>query len=124
MFSYYASSGSVSDGNYLTFPTSMVNIGGRFDGTIFTCNIHGYYDFSFAGNVNKGSDTTINVLKNGSTEVKFYLEEDNDDYKNFAFSWQMKLYSGDKVGLYVTKGKIYADGRGARIFNGNFIRGI
>ena len=37
MFSYYANSGSVSSGSYLTFNIPMVNNDGNFDGTKFKC---------------------------------------------------------------------------------------
>lgn len=121
MFSYYANSGSVSSGSYLTFNIPMVNNDGNFDGTKFKCPFERnvFYDFSFAGSGYSNEITVIAVKKNGIDQLKFFFRDSNvNDYHLISFSWKMELAFEDEVSLYVERGKIVSGSEANRIFNG------
>ena len=82
MFSYYANSGSVSSGSYLTFNIPMVNNDGNFDGTKFKCPFERnvFYDFSFAGSGYSNEITVIAVKNALLIVVIFFLLKSFPDF--------------------------------------------
>ena len=118
-------------GEIINFDKAMVNIGSDFDGSTFTCDIRGYYEFGFTGTGLVDSDTdewnSIQVLKN---DVKVYQFWDDtarkdtydDDNALINFQFIIKLNVGDKVKLKLENGKIDNDDRKFRVFSGKFIR--
>lgn len=131
MFSYYSkgygSSYYVNEGEIITFDKKLVNIGANFDGSTFTCQKPGIYEFNFAGTSSASELNKIQVLKNNLEVLEFFDDTaQKGDFINdeslMTFSFILKLNMNEKIKLKVTQRTILSMSDQYRVFTGKFIR--
>ena len=91
----------------ITFDLVEINIGGGFDGSVFTVPINGVYKMTFTGQSAKKQYTynIVQLFKNGSFLYNVILDADEEsDLKNLSCTWMIRLVKGDVLKLHAING--------------------
>ena len=124
---------STSTGDIVKFKSCFVNKDDDTDvyfpmniGTgKFTAPREGFYEFHFYGNGVNGEDTEIDVLVNGSIQLKSYLDADTNNANDFLqLSFHCILYLGkdDYIQLKVAEGELWAHDDLESVFTGKLVQ--
>ena len=85
----------------VTFDTVLTNVGGNFDtnSNIFTCQIPGYYLFTFEFFSHDSENPLVSLMKNGNIVVGAYISGLSNTRQMGSNSALVILASGDQVWL-------------------------
>ena len=89
----------------ITFDLVEINIGGGFDGSVFTVPINGVYKMTFTGQSAMKQYTyhAVQLFKNGSFLYNVIWDSDEaekSDGKNLSCTWMIRLVKGDVLKLH------------------------
>ena len=112
----------------LTFDNVVSNVGGHYDATThqFTCQIPGYYLFTFTIGAINSDNPHVTLVKNGVDIVSAYIHPPSGSaiaYRSTGSNTALLyLESGDQVRLEKKGGRIYATSSSP--FNWNTFTGV